>query len=173
MSYLPNGFDTSVLQSRTRFQIEKFVIGQHPTPEMQYRQIMMELSDLFFNKSISEVRIQKLELQIQQLESSDKELDQLSAKELKLELAQANVGMEMVDAEIAVFIDILNSSPKFTLAQIEENQFEYWKARLTNNAKSMLIGGHGVNPAHIESMQQAGVLDEFVKEVEQSKKALN
>jgi len=61
---------------------------------------------------------------------------------------------------------------KYTRAEIEAAQPEYWQARLTNNAKAMLMGGSSVNAAHIEAMEQAGVLDSFVAEVEQTKKEL-
>ena len=62
---------------------------------------------------------------------------------------------------------------KYTRAEIEKAQPDYWQARLTNNAKAMLMGGQSVNPAHIEAMEQAGVLDSFVAEVEKTKKELS
>jgi len=34
------------------------------------------------------------------------------------------------------------------------------------------MGGSGVNPAHIEAMEQAGVLDKLIEEVQESKKEL-
>jgi predicted transcriptional regulator len=37
----------------------------------------------------------------------------------------------------------------------------------------MLMGGQSVNAAHIEAMEQAGVLDSFVVEVEKTKKELS
>jgi predicted transcriptional regulator len=37
----------------------------------------------------------------------------------------------------------------------------------------MLMGGQSVNPSHIEAMEQAGVLDSFVAEVEKTKKELS
>jgi hypothetical protein len=61
---------------------------------------------------------------------------------------------------------------KYTRQEIEQAQPDYWQARLTNNAKAMLMGGSGVNAAHIEAMEQAGVLDKFVAEVENTKKEL-
>jgi predicted transcriptional regulator len=36
----------------------------------------------------------------------------------------------------------------------------------------MLMGGSSVNASHIEAMEQAGVLDSFVAEVEKTKKEL-
>ena len=61
---------------------------------------------------------------------------------------------------------------KFTRAEIEADQPDYWQARLTNNAKAMLMGGSSVNAAHIEAMEQAGILDSFVAEVEKTKREL-
>jgi len=61
---------------------------------------------------------------------------------------------------------------KFTRAEIEAAQPDYWNARLTGNAKAMLMGGTSVNAAHIEAMEQAGVLDRFMSEIEQEKKEL-
>jgi hypothetical protein len=37
----------------------------------------------------------------------------------------------------------------------------------------MLMGGSSVNASHIEAMEQAGVLDNFVAEVEKTKKELS
>jgi hypothetical protein len=77
------------------------------------------------------------------------------------------------EREIAHLANIWQSfETKFSREEIESAQPDYWKARLTGNAKAMLIGGVSVNPAHIESMQQAGILDEFVSEVQQSRKEL-
>ena len=72
------------------------------------------------------------------------------------------------------FLEIFDTfTHKYTRLEIEAAQPDYWQARLTNNAKAMLMGGSGVNAAHIEAMEQAGVLDNFVAEIENSKKELS
>ena len=77
------------------------------------------------------------------------------------------------EREMKHLIEIWDSfEQKYTREQIEAAQPDYWQARLSNNAKAMLMGGAGVNPAHIEAMEQAGVLDSFVAEVEKTKKEL-
>jgi hypothetical protein len=77
------------------------------------------------------------------------------------------------ERELAHLVEIWNSfEHKFTRAEIEQAQPDYWQARLTNNARAMLMGGSSVNAAHIEAMEQAGVLDAFVAEVEKTKKEL-
>jgi hypothetical protein len=162
-----------IQQPRSRFQLERFVLGQHATPEMQYFQTLVELQDLMYKHKLAVIQQKKTELKIAKLRSSDNELDELKAQELDLGLQQTNLAIIGVQREIAHLVDIWNSfDKKYTREEIEVAQPDYWQARLTNNAKAMLMGGSGVNYAHIEAMEQAGVLDNFVIEVERTKKEL-
>lgn len=162
-----------VSQPRSRFQLEKFVLGQHATPEMQYYQICLELQDMIYKLRLAELNKQKNLIKIERLRSTGDEIDEIKAQKIELDMDRTDVAILGAKREIAHLVDIWNSfEHKFTREQIEQAQPDYWKARLTGNAKAMLIGGVSVNPAHIESMQQAGILDEFVMEVQQSRKEL-
>lgn len=163
-----------VQQPRSRFQLEKFVVGQHPTPEMRYYQTLIELQDMIYKYRLTEIMVKKQELKISRLRASDDEMSELEAQEIELGLVQTKNAMIGAQREIAHLVDIYNSFEyKFTRAEIEQAQPEYWTERLTGNARAMLMGGASVNPAHIESMQQAGILDSFVLEVQESKKELS
>jgi predicted transcriptional regulator len=162
-----------VQQPRSRFQLERFVLGQHATPEMQYYQTCIELQDLLYKYRLAEINKKKTDLKIARLRSTGDELDELKAQEI--ELAQKQTAFAVIGAqrELAHLIDIWESfDKKYTREEIEAAQPDYWQARLTNNAKAMLMGGSSVNAAHIEAMEQAGVLDSFVAEVENTKKEL-
>ena len=162
-----------IQQPRSRFQLERFVLGQHATPEMQYYQTCIELQDMIYKYKLAKISIQKQELKIAKYRAKGDEISELKAQELELGLAQTQFAMIGAEREIAHLVDIWNGfEQKFTREEIEQAQPDYWKARLTGNAKAMLIGGVSVNPAHIESMQQAGILDNFIIEVEQSRKEL-
>lgn len=162
-----------VQQPRSRFQLERFVLGQHATPEMQYYQVCLELQDLLHKYKLAEINAKKTELKIDRLRSTGDELDELEAQEIELGQAQTRLAVIGAQRELAHLIDIWESfEHKYTRAEIEAAQPDYWQARLTNNAKAMLMGGQSVNAAHIEAMEQAGVLDNFVAEVEQAKKEL-
>lgn len=162
-----------VQQPRSRFQLERFVLGQHSTPEMQYYQTVIELQDMIYKYKLAQIGVKKAEVKIAKLRSTGTELDELKAQENELGLAQTRFTMLGAERELAHLVDIWNSfEHKFTRAEIEQAQPDYWTARLTNNAKAMLMGGSGVNAAHIEAMEQAGVLDSFVAEVEKTKKEL-
>jgi hypothetical protein len=165
---------SEVSQPRSRFQLEKFVIGQHATPEMQYYQVCIELQDMIYKLQLAEIGSKKNQIKIERLRATGDEIDELKAQEIELGQAHTNVAILGAKREIAHLLDIWNSfEQKFTRNEIEKAQPDYWKSRLTGNAKAMLIGGASVNPAHIESMQQAGILDEFVAEVQESKRELD
>jgi hypothetical protein len=162
-----------VQQPRSRFQLEAFVLGQHATPEMKYYQTVIELQDAIYKYKLAQIAVQKSELKIARLRSTGDDLDELKAQEIELGLAQTQVTMLGAEREMKHLVEIFDTfQHKYTRAEIEQAQPDYWQARLTNNAKAMLMGGTSVNPAHIEAMEQAGVLDSFVAEVEKQKKEL-
>ena len=49
-----------ITQSRSKYQIERFVIGQHHSLEMQYYQLCLEASGLIDAIKESELRIKKI-----------------------------------------------------------------------------------------------------------------
>jgi hypothetical protein len=162
-----------VQQPRSRFQLERFVLGQHATPEMQYYQTCIELQDSIYKYKLAVINVKKAELKIAKLRATGDELDELKAQEIELGLAQTQFAMIGAEREMKHLIQIWDSfEHKYSRDEIEAAQPDYWQARLTNNAKAMLMGGSSVNPAHIEAMEQAGVLDSFVAEVEKQKKEL-
>lgn len=162
-----------VQQPRSRFQLERFVLGQHATPEMQYYQTCIELQDMIYKYQVAQINVQKQELKIARLRETGDEIKELKAQELEIGLRQTRLAMIGAERELNHLIDIFNSfDKKYTREEIEAAQPDYWKARLTTNANAMMLSGTGVNAAHIEAMEQAGVLDEFVNEIELAKKEI-
>lgn len=163
-----------VQQPRSRFQLERFVLGQHATTEMQYYQVCLELQDAIYKYKYATINVKKLELKIAKLRATGDELDELKAQEKELGLDQTRLVMLGAKREMQHLVEIFESfTHKYTREEIEAAQPDYWQARLTNNARAMLMGGASVNASHIEAMEQAGVLDSFVAEVEKTKKELS
>lgn len=159
-----------VQQPRSKFQLERFVIGQHKTKEMQYYQTCLELQDMIYKYQSAKLNVQKQELKIKRLRETGDEIKELKAQELELGLKQTHIAMRGAEREIIALTEIFYSFPKeYTREEIEDAQPEYWAQRLAGNAKAQLMSGSGVNPAHIEAMEQAGVLDKLLKEVQKSK----
>jgi len=162
-----------VQQPRSRFQLERFVTGSHATPEMQYYQTCLELQDMIYKFQAAQISVKKAELKIKRLRETKDEMKELKAQEVEIGLTQTRLAMIGAERELNDLVEIFNGfDKKFTRAEIEAAQPEYWNARLTGNARAMLMGGTSVNAAHIEAMGQAGVLDNFIGEVQLSKKEL-
>lgn len=152
-----------IQQSRSNFQLERFVLGQHLTPEMQYYQLLLEIQDLSFKHKNALIERDISEIKIAKLEASNDEIKLLKAKQRRLGLDQLNLAILGTERELNHLLAIWNSfEHKYSREEIEAAQPEYWKARLTANANAMIMGGAGVNPAHLEAMDQAGILDEFL-----------
>jgi hypothetical protein len=49
-----------IQQPRSRFQLERFVLGQHATPEMQYYQVCLELQDMLYKYKLAEINQKKI-----------------------------------------------------------------------------------------------------------------
>ena len=163
-----------VQQPRSRFQLERFVLGQHATDEMRYYQTVIELQDAIYKYKLAVINVKKSELKIAKLRATGDELDELKAQQVELGLAQTGFAMLGAEREMKHLLEIFDTfTHKYTRAEIEAAQPDYWQARLTNNARAMLMGGSSVNASHIEAMEQAGVLDNFVAEVEKTKKELS
>ena len=141
---------------------------------MRYFQTVIELQDMVYKYKSAEISIKKTEIEIDRLRATGDEIDELDAQEKELGLEQTKLVMIGAKREIDYLIELWESfEHKYTREEIEVAQPDYWQARLTNNAKAMLMGGQSVNAAHIEAMEQAGVLDSFVAEVEKTKKELS
>jgi predicted transcriptional regulator len=163
-----------IQQPRSRFQLERFVLGQHSTKEMQYYQTCLELQDSIHKYKLAVINVKKADLKIAKLRASGDELDELKAQEVELGLTQTQLAMVGAKREMEHLSEIwAGFERKYTREEIEAAQPDYWEARLTNNARAMLMGGSSVNFAHIEAMEQAGVLESFVAEVENTKKELS
>lgn len=162
-----------VQQPRSRFQLERFVLGSHATPEMQYYQTCLELQDMIYKYQKAQIAVKKQELKIARLRKTDDELDELKAQEHEIGLRQTRLAMIGAERELNHLIQIFNTfDRKYTREEIEAAQPEYWDKRLTGNARAMLMGGSNVNAAHIEAMEQAGVLEKLISEVQESKREL-
>jgi len=163
-----------VQQPRSRFQLERFVLGQHATDDMRYYQIVIELQNAIYKYKLAVINVKKSELKIQKLRATGDEIDELKAQERELGLVQTRLAMLGAEREMKHLLEIFDTfTHNYTCEEIEAAQPDYWQARLTNNARAMLMGGSSVNASHIEAMEQAGVLDNFVAEVEKTKKELS
>jgi len=154
-----------VQQPRSRYQLVHFVIGQHDTPEMRYYQLCLELQDMGYKLRLAALGVRKAEVEIARLLETGDELDAIEAEEKQVGLEQTRIVMRGAERELAILTDLFDESTHYTRAEIEHAQPEYWKARLTRQTNLQLMAG-SVGWAQLDSMRQAGLLDELIAERE-------
>ena len=156
-----------VQQPRSRFQLIHFVIGQHDTPEMRFYQLCLELQDMGYKLRVAQLGVRKAEVEIARLEATGDDLDAIEAEEKQIGLEQTQIVMRGAERELAILTDLFDESQKFTRDEIEHAQPEYWQKRLTRQTNLQLMAG-GVQWAQLDSLRQAGMLDDLVAERERT-----
>lgn len=167
MGELEKIVDNYAVQERSRYQIEKFVLGQHDTPEMQYRQILIEAQDLYFKILSAENTINKLNFEIEELEKSQNKKDYFKAEDKKIKAAQMKLGLEGAISELNILEDIFKTFPKYTAEDIENNQEEYWAKRLLRQAGlDRMAIEQGIGSGNLSSLINAGIIENYGLQIE-------
>jgi hypothetical protein len=149
-----------VQQSRSNFQIEKFVVNQHDTNEMRYMQTIIELQQLYYTIKTVSLEMKKTEIEIFRLRETGDEIDELDAQIKELGLEQTRLVGIGAFRELDQLLKIFNSfEHKYTRDEIEAAQPEYWNKRLSRQATLESIGGTQAQAAHLDSLRQIGALE--------------
>ncbi len=145
-------------------------MGQHDTPEQQYRQVLLEIQSLIYTIRVVKIEVMKNKIIIDRLRATGDELDELEAQIKEVGLEQASLTLLGANRELKDLLEIWESFPhKFTYEEIESNQAVYWDARLMRQAQLEAIGGNGkVAWASLDALRQIGKIDtdSFISSVE-------
>lgn len=149
-----------VMQSRSEFQLEKFVLGQHDTEPMQFFQLILEMQSLYYSSQMTILQIKKTNLQIAQLYATGDEINAVEAEIKILDLEQMEMSLLTNMKEIKYLSKKYASfEKKFTREEIELNQADYWLQRLNRQAiLETVAGGSPSHAAHLESLRQIGTI---------------
>jgi DNA-binding transcriptional ArsR family regulator len=146
-------------QSRSRYQLEKFVIGQHHSPEMQYYQLVLEAAGLINSIKETELRIKKIKAEVEELKETNRKVNMIEAEIRELSLEDLELHLIGTRRELEYLETLFEKFPKFTREQVEMAQADYWETRLTRVAQlQMLSREGGVDWAQLEAIYQTGTL---------------
>lgn len=136
-----------------------FVLGQHDTAPMQWRQILLEAQDLIYKIRLAEIAVQKASIEIERLMSTGDELDALEAEEKELGVVLTKRTLQGARQELLWLQELADEVGSFTAEEIEADQPNYWSLRLNRQAGlDRLALAEGVSPANLQSMLSAGLL---------------
>lgn len=151
-----------VVRERSDYQLRHFVIGQHDTPQMQYRQILMEVKQLVMKIRLAELDVEKKRIKLERL--TDDPLDQIKAEKLNLGIAITLDLIEGARRELAFLLKLSEEYPQYTPQDIENNQQEYWEARLQRQATlDRMSIEQQVSAGNLMSMLNAGLLNREIE----------
>jgi len=147
-----------VVRERSDYQLRHFVVGQHDTPHMRYRQILMEAKQLVTKIRFAELEVEKQRIKLKRL--GDDPLDQIKAEKRRMNITITLDLIEGARRELTFLLTLANEYPPFTPQEIEENQQEYWEARLQRQANlDRLSVEQQVSAGNLTSMLNAGLLN--------------
>ena len=147
--------------NRTRYQMERFVVGQHHTPEMQYRQLLSEADALLGTIKETELRIKKIEAEAEELRATGKKSDAIEAEIKELGYEPLRRHLSNSRRELGILQEMFDAYPDYTIDDIEAAQEDYWRERLLRTAHFQAMSG-SITWAQIEAIWQAGFLSELV-----------
>jgi len=155
-----------VVQNRSNFQLEHFVLGQHFTPEQKYYQLLVEAKGLQENIVKAELKIQKTKAECEELRATGKKSDAIEADIKELEIPKFENELISSQRELNYLEKKFEEFPEYTREQIEDAQLKYWENRLTRVAQIQFFGSKsGVNWGQLEALQQANFLEAAISEI--------
>jgi len=101
-----------VQQARSNYQIEKFVINQHDTPQTQYQQCLIELQSLYYTIKKVSLELKKTEIEIERLRSTNDEIDEIDAQIKELQSEETRLVGVGAFRELKKFLEIFESFDK-------------------------------------------------------------
>jgi len=150
-----------VQKPRSRFQLEKFVVGQHDTDEQQYRQTLIEIQSLLYTVKVVKLELKKQEIEITRLKNTGDEVDAIDAEIKELGMEQTRLTMIGAERELIDLLEMWEQfEHKYTYEEMEDLQPQYWSARLTRQAQLEAMGSGGkVGWASLDALRQVGELE--------------
>jgi hypothetical protein len=157
-----------ISQSRSDYQIEKFVVNQHDTDEMRYVQTLLEIQSIYYTVKHLDLEAKKDKIKLERLRATGDEIDALEAEQLEIGMERGSIVALGTYRELETLLKILAQFPRYTRAQIEANQAEYWHKRMNRQIETDQMGGRPSVAAHLNSLIQMGELRYVTEDEKQS-----
>lgn len=150
----------TVIPSRTRYQLRQFVINQHDTPQMRWRQILIEAQDLAYKIRMAELDCEQKKIEIHRHLSTGDPIDAIEAERKELGLILTERTLEGARMELAWLQELAEEVGSYSADEIEANQQEYWELRLNRQAGlDRMAIEQGISASNLSSMLNAGLIN--------------
>lgn len=149
---------SAIQQPRTGYVLEHFVVGQHDTEHQRYAQCVLEMQIKYDNIRRAKLNKRKLEIKIAEFEAKNTELDQIEADIIKIDIEEQDRAMLGALREFEALYKIWQQFPqKFSRADLDSNQEQYWKLRLQRQAYQDMQATGRIGVGNHEALRQIGM----------------
>lgn len=160
-----------IQQPRTAYVLEKFVVGQHDHVTQSYAQCVLELQVKYDNLRRAKLNRRKLEIKIKEYEDKATELDLIEADLVRIDLEEQDRAVLGALREFEALYKLWKNFPKkYTRAELDAAQPDYWKARLERQAQQDLQATGRIGVGNNEALRQIGLTGtpqlDHIREVE-------
>lgn len=148
-----------IQQSRTDYELQHFVVGQHDTMAQQYAQCVLELQIKYSNVRRAIITKKKITAEIEELDrqKNGSTILQCDIDLKKIDLEDQDLAMLGALREFQALHRIFKAFPKrFTRAELNGAQEEYWIKRLTRQANQDLMASGRVGTGNIDALRMIG-----------------
>lgn len=138
--------------------------GGQESPARLYRNALLQLNQKLnvlqeckFRRERSEIDIEEIEHKLKTSEGFDRRRLEIDLREKRFQLDNELKLIDDIFVEVNTFKYILGTLPEFTREEFEAEEREYWKERLTSDARREIISGGHVGKGTVHSLEQIGI----------------
>jgi hypothetical protein len=147
-----------IQQPRTDFQLEHFVIGNHEVREQQYAHCVLNLRLKYDVLRKTQIHLEKITYEIDELKKKDDKLSEFEWREKEIDREICANAVLGAMREFNTLYEMWGTfEHKYTRAEIDAAQPEYWRKRLTRQANEDLLATGRVGKGNIQSLKQIGL----------------
>lgn len=156
----------AVSQPRSDYQIRKFVVGEHETPERQYLQVVTEIQRKVSSLRRAVIDRRKKEAQLKTETNEDER------EILQIDLDDMNFAITGAMREFNTLYGIYQSLPQFTAQELQDAEEGYWIRRLIRQSQVDIDSFGQVGPGNMDALRQAGIVGGFEERFAEMSKSL-
>lgn len=151
-----DAFD-AIQMPRTDFTLRHFAVESEDTQPAAYAHCTLELQTTWDNLRIAKHKIELAELEINELIEKGDKKSLLEAEVKKIELEQVMRARLGALREFETLYKMWCAYPKYTREELDADQEEYWRKRLSRQANNDMLATGRVGQGNLNALQQIGL----------------
>jgi len=144
-------------QAKPDYVLRNLVIGSHETTEQQYAHTILELRIAYNALRRSKIHLERIDYELEQLRIKGDTVSEFDARDKEIDKYDLECAVIGKLREFNCLYKIWQSFPKkYTRADVNANQPEYWKKRLTRQANQDLFATGRISVGNQDALRQIG-----------------